>query len=330
MAVVARAASPAPHTLYVSNERSGEISVIDGASRTVVQTFPIGKRPRGIGVARDGSHLYVALSGSPRLGPGVDPERARTTKPDKDADGVAVVALPSLRILRKLSVGSDPEQFALSHDGTTVFVSNEDEAAASSWEIATGRNVFRTTVSEEPEGVALHPTRDEVYVTCEEKGEVYVLAAQTGATLAHFPVRGRPRNVAFLPDGSRAYVPSEGFAEVTVIDCATRRPLRAVTIENPAALPMGAVVSPDGRELFVSTGRGNTIAVIDTTTDRVVASIAVGQRPWGIALSPDGAFLYSANGGSNDVSVIEVQSRRELARIAVGEGPWGIAIAAAR
>jgi YVTN family beta-propeller protein len=85
-------------------------------------------------------------------------------------------------------------------------------------------------------------------------------------------------------------------------------------------------VTPDGKTLFVSTGRGNTVAVIDTATDRVSATIAVGRRPWGLALSPDGATLYSANGASNDVSVIDVAARRERTRIKVGDGPWGVAV----
>jgi YVTN family beta-propeller protein len=92
-------------------------------------------------------------------------------------------------------------------------------------------------------------------------------------------------------------------------------------------MPMDARVSPDGRELYVSTGRGNSVVVIDTATDKLVATIPVGERVWGIALSPDGSKLYAANGASNDISVIDVKARKELKRIKVGDGPWGIAVA---
>ena len=90
---------------------------------------------------------------------------------------------------------------------------------------------------------------------------------------------------------------------------------------------MGTAVSPDGRELYVATGRGNKVAVIDTTKNEVVAMIPVGNRVWCIALSPDGSRLYTANGASNDVSVIDLKERKELTRIKVGDGPWGVAIA---
>jgi YVTN family beta-propeller protein len=89
---------------------------------------------------------------------------------------------------------------------------------------------------------------------------------------------------------------------------------------------MGTAVSSDGKELYVSTGRGNAIAIVDTQKNELVTTIPVGNRAWGIALNPSGRKLYTANGASNDVSVVDVKSRKELRRIKVGDGPWGIGI----
>ena len=58
--------------VFVSNERSGDVSVIDGTTDAVVATFKVGKRPRGIHATPDGQRLFVTLSGSPRMAPGVD------------------------------------------------------------------------------------------------------------------------------------------------------------------------------------------------------------------------------------------------------------------
>src|SRR4051812_17234526 len=49
--------------LYVSNERSGDVSVIDGPTSEVLMTISVGKRPRGIHCSPDGQFVYVALSG---------------------------------------------------------------------------------------------------------------------------------------------------------------------------------------------------------------------------------------------------------------------------
>jgi YVTN family beta-propeller protein len=314
--------------VYVSNERAGTVSVLDGATLAVKATWPVGKRPRGIHLSPDGATLYVAVSGSPRLGPGADPERAKDLKADKSADGIAVVDAHTGQVKHKVSVGSDPEEFALSGDGRTVFVSNEDDAAASAWNVATGRRIFSTPVSEEPEGVTLHPSRAELYVTCENVGDVFVLDATTGRALASIRVGGRPRSVAFSGNGKVAYVPLEAKAEVAAIDATTHRLAFTIPIPGAAVMPMAAVLSRDGAELFVSTGRGNAIAVIDLARHEVVATIQVGQRVWGIALSPDGRTLFTANGASNDVSVIDIGARKEIKRVPVGDGPWGVAVGA--
>jgi YVTN family beta-propeller protein len=92
---------------------------------------------------------------------------------------------------------------------------------------------------------------------------------------------------------------------------------------------MGTAISSDGKELYVSTGRGNAVAILDTAKNEVVTTIPVGNRVWGIALDPSGSKLYTANGASNDVSVVDVKSRKELRRIKVGDGPWGVAIISA-
>src|SRR5262245_11770175 len=71
----APAAAPAPASgprLFVSDETSGAVVVVDPAARSVVQRIAVGKRPSGIRLSPDGKLLYVALSGSPIGGPGVD------------------------------------------------------------------------------------------------------------------------------------------------------------------------------------------------------------------------------------------------------------------
>src|SRR4051794_22174110 len=57
------------YQIYVSNEKSGDVTVIDGASFEAVATFAVGKRPRGIHASPDGKTVYIALSGTPIEGP---------------------------------------------------------------------------------------------------------------------------------------------------------------------------------------------------------------------------------------------------------------------
>src|SRR5271156_760243 len=53
------------YQIFVSNEHSGDVTVIDGTDFKVTATIPVGKRPRGIHASPDGKTIYVALSGTP-------------------------------------------------------------------------------------------------------------------------------------------------------------------------------------------------------------------------------------------------------------------------
>ena len=309
--------------IYVTNEKSGDLSEIDSATLQAIATVPLGKRPRGIHASPDHRFLYIALSGSPIAGPGVD--ESKLPPPDKTADGIGVFDVQQNRLIRSIASGSDPENFDLTKDGRTIIVSNEDDSKASFVDVVTGKVTKSVPVGEEPEGVKVSPNGKFVYVTSENNGTITAIDVATATPVKTIKVGHRPRSIAFLPDGSRAYVSAENDAAVTVVDTAKNEAIETITLGEPGKIkPMSVLISPDGATLYVSTGRGHKLFVIDTATNRVRASQEIGERPWGIALSPDGKTLFSANGPANDVSVVNLSSMNVTKKIKVGDGPWGI------
>ena len=122
-----QAQSDTPYDVYVTNEKSGDVTVISGVDFTVIGSFAVGKRPRGIHASPDGKTVYVALSGSPIQAPPRLDEKGVPIFDDKDdaddadkaADGIGVIDVASRKLTGKIPVGSDPEEFSLSRDGTT-------------------------------------------------------------------------------------------------------------------------------------------------------------------------------------------------------------------
>src|SRR2546423_13884699 len=188
--------------VFVSNERSGDVTVIDGTTDSVIGTFAVGKRPRGIHAAPDGRRVFVTLSGSPRMVPGVDESRAPA---DKRADGLGVIDPVGGKLIDRWHVGSDPEQFAISKDGKFAFIANEDDGSTWIVGLSSGQSHGKIKGCEETEGMGVNPASGEVYVTCEEKGEGFVIDPDQQRVIAKIDTGGRPRSVAFLPNGSRAY-----------------------------------------------------------------------------------------------------------------------------
>ncbi|MEI9863854.1 MAG: hypothetical protein WDN00_04750 [Limisphaerales bacterium] len=175
------------YQIFVSNEKSGDLTVISGGNFKVVATIPAGKRPRGIHASPDGKTVYVALSGTPiepppQLDANGNPILKKNSdddddksKSDKSADGIGLVDAVQKKFLRKIPAGSDPEQFCLSPDGSKIYIANEDVGAATVLEAATGKVVTFVPVSREPEGVGVSPDGRFFYVTCETAGDVLPL-----------------------------------------------------------------------------------------------------------------------------------------------------------
>jgi YVTN family beta-propeller protein len=311
--------------VFVTNEQSGDLTVIDPATNAVVATLPLGKRPRGIRVSPDGRRLYIALSGSPIAPPGVD--ESTLPPPDRSADGIGLVDARAISLVGILKAGSDPEQTSVSLDGTRLYVANEDVGKASVIEIASGRTLAEFPVGGEPEGVTTSPDGRFVYVTSEEDNQVSVIDTAANRVAARFEVGARPRDSAFSPDSRRAYVTAENGGTISVVDTSSHSVIHTIRLAGENVRPMGIVLSLDGGRAYVTTGRGGTVVAIDTTTNEPVGSVVVGARPWGIAISPDGGRLYTANGPSNDVSVVDTGTLTVLATIKAGERPWGVATA---
>ena len=295
------------YQVYVSNERSGDVTIIDGSSNQVLGTIWVGKRPRGIHAGPDGKTVYVALSGTPIAAPPQLDAKGNpvfqknkdddddAVKADKSADSIGVLDVAQRKLTGKIAAGSDPEEFSLSLDGTKLYVSNEDVKTASVINIATGKVEHIIPVGQEPEGVATTPDGKRFYVTCEAGGEIYVIDTAGYTVAGHFKVNVRPRSVAFLRGTGIAFIPSESTGELNVIDTVNLKVLKTLALP-PGSRPMGVKVAPNGKRIYVSNGRGGTVSVLDSRTYELLATIPVGVRPWGSIFRPMENFCTAQTG----------------------------------
>src|ERR1700691_1441587 len=151
-----QAAAPVPPAetseprIYVTNEVSGDLSIIDSGNYNLLAIVPLGKRPRGIHASPDHKTIFVAVSGTPIAGPDVD--ESTLPPPDKSADGIAVFDVAQRKVLRTIPGGSDPENFDVSKDGKQLYISNEDISAVSIVDVASGKIASTIKMGAQPEG----------------------------------------------------------------------------------------------------------------------------------------------------------------------------------
>jgi YVTN family beta-propeller protein len=118
--------------------------------------------------------------------------------------------------------------------------------------------------------------------------------------------------------GPFTYVPNRDITanNVTVIDTSTSA-VSPTTI-SVGQVPIAAAVRGDESLVYVTNVLSNTVSVINSATNTVIATIPVGNSPQLIALSPDGTRAYVANGNSNTVSVINTATNTVAATISTG------------
>jgi uncharacterized delta-60 repeat protein len=77
---------------------------------------------------------------------------------------------------------------------------------------------------------------------------------------------------------------------------------------------------------YITNEGSDSVSVIDTATNKVVATVPVGEDPVGVAVTPNGASVYVTNYVSFTVSIIDAATNEVAHTVPVGEWPWGIAV----
>jgi YVTN family beta-propeller protein len=125
-----------------------------------------------------------------------------------------------------------------------------------------------------------------------------------------------PLALAALKDGSKLYVASQRDAAVYVLDTSRPEAVKQVAKVETGSHPVALCLDEPRKRLFVANASSDTVSVVDTTSDRVTATVLLrptvvkdfaGATPTGLALSPDGKMLYATLGDMNAVAVIDVK-----------------------
>jgi PQQ-dependent catabolism-associated beta-propeller protein len=304
-------AVPAPawaYKIFVSNEGDNTITVLDSASMEVIETVPVGQRPRGITITHDGKFVLLCAS---------------------DDDTVQIIDSETYEVVGTLPSGPDPELFVLDPAGEFLYIANEDDNLVTVVNVGERSLVTEIPVGVEPEGMGVSPDGSTIVNTSETTSMAHFIDSETYEITHNVLVDSRPRFAEFKSDGSEVWVSAEIGGTVSVIDNATREIKHKITFEiaglRPEAIqPVGVRITSDNKTAFVALGPANRVAVINAETYEVEDYLLVGQRVWQLGFSPDESLIFSTNGVSNDISIIDVAARKVIKTVQVGRLPWGV------
>ena len=101
--------------------------------------------------------------------------------------------------------------------------------------------------------------------------------------------------------------------------------LKNTQLESIVQLPATGhdwLLAPRAQRLVVSLRDAGAVAIIDTVSRRLIASVATGNGslPTRLALDPDGQRVWVGLDGGSEVLAIDLRSARVVGRVAVGQG----------
>ena len=291
---------------YVTNGFDSTVSVIDTASNTVVATIPVGAAPSAVAITPNGTH------------PNEDDGRLHQPLvyvTNEAENTVSVIDTASNTVVDTIPVRQEPNGVAVTSDGTHAYVTNQLDDSVSVIDTASDTVVATIPGFTLPIGVAITPNGTDPYGREDRRHQslayvtnhvstidgsnfpasaVSVIDTGRNTVVATIPVGQFPNGVAITPDGTHAYVANQGDGTVSVIDTARNNVVATIPV---GAGPVGVAITSDGTHpsghddrpyqplAYVTNLVDNTVSVIDTARNKVVATIPVGAEPFAVAFA---------------------------------------------
>lgn len=258
--------SPDAKTLAVVSIGSNAVTFIDTATNAVKHTTYVGRSPHEVFFTPDGKEVWVTVRGE---------------------DYIAVLDSATYAEKTRIKVPNGPGMQIFSPDGTYGYVCSSFMPETVVISVADHAIVGRVKqASPFCPNIAATPDGKQVWLTLKDIGKVQVFNAQppfdvitmidTGPLTNHV-------NFARNANGSFAYVTIGGLNEVKVFRTDDFTPVATIPVGK---LPHGLWPSGDGSRVYVGLENADALAAIDTLTNKVIATIPVGQAPQAVNYVP--------------------------------------------
>ena len=190
------AATPDGKRLYVAENLTHKVAVVDLANRQVITKIAVGEYPYDCEISSDGSRVYVSNWGS---------------------RSVAVIDPANNQVINTIPVGDHPNDLELTRDGKTLYVANANSNTVSVVDTAQMKEIEaisttlhpKSPIGSTPNAVALSPDEKTLYIANADNNDVAVVdvARRGNSEVEGFiPTGWYPTSVRVSKDGKRIFV----------------------------------------------------------------------------------------------------------------------------
>jgi YVTN family beta-propeller protein len=276
----------------------------------VAATTSLPDRPFGVAVGEDGDVLVTQLDAA-TVARGVLPGTALGTSigvgfvpTDVEVDrtgayayvtnqfssNVGVIDLATDAQVTTIPVSGDPFRVLLSPDRALLFVTGNADSLFIV-DVASRAITARLAVGLDANGLVADYTGTRLYVSNQSDGTVAEVDLTTKTVVRVLQIGGHPQELVLSPGGTILFVADEtGSVQVWSLRKGTKR--GEITVPGGA---FAMAVSPDWRQLYISSSYGGAIYLIDWKTGATLNTVATGGMPRRIAFTADGSTAVVAN-----------------------------------
>lgn len=217
----------------------------DTNSKQIVKLRRItaGKTPKIVKASPDGKFIYVS---------------------NWHSDSISVIDAATFTKIKDVKVGSIPRGITFSPDSKKAYIANMGGGSISIIDVANGHNnVKEFSISRNPRHIVITKNAKYLYLSDNREGKIKKVDLTDYKVIGEVKVGKLPRTICLSPDENYLFVAVYGSNFLTVIDPKTMEILLTREVYNP----IGVSVSPDGRQVWVSSYQGNSVSVFEIKYD---------------------------------------------------------------
>jgi YVTN family beta-propeller protein len=314
---VGMALNPATERIYVANQSSNNVTVIDATTNQVIAIIQVGKAPSALAINSQTNKIYVA---------------------DRDSADVAVIdGTSNLATFIPVPSTSAPDSIAVEPSTGNVYVGT---SAGGILAVINAANQQVTSPDPSslfgPIAITTSPLSGRVYVADSRDSDLETYEGITTFLLSSFGI-GKPQALAINPPA--LYV-ADGAGNLYVVDeRGTNSPLPLSAGLNPHAI----AANPADNTIYIAdqspaAGQPATVTQFNANNNAVLGTYIVGPSavpartpaPNKIAIDAAANLVYVANEGSNTVSILDGGVGNVLATVQTGTTPTAVLVDPAR
>ncbi|MGA7370216.1 MAG: beta-propeller fold lactonase family protein [Nitrososphaeraceae archaeon] len=300
--------NPSTKKIYVANELSNTVSVVDIQSLDLEKTIGVGDFPYAIDSNALNNRIYVTNRGS---------------------NSVSVIDGSTDSILYNVSVEQTPIGIAVNPAASWIYVANLDSGSISVIDGITNTVYETIRLGGIPYGIAVNPLTNRIYVTDISSDSVHVIDGATNGYISDVKVGMKPVGIAVDARSDTVYVANHDSNDLSIVNGSTNRLIENIPLDGTK--PVGVALNPVSDRLYVSNIGSDTVSVVDVSNVgnssvlkniRVNPSIKSSYNEAGllvdlpvnvdfplvasfITLDPTDNLAYLTNTASNTISVID-------------------------